>query len=106
VVTGAAGAGAFEAVIVRCVESVPAGAFELAVGWDSGACPIEAAGSLAGAGAITGFTCRANASSKRAARSSTNMGDLTADGDLTMPFNLTLRRSAVVSRVLLVRHGL
>lgn len=81
---GAAGAGAFEAAIVRCVESVPEGAFELAVGWDSGACPIEAAGSLAGAGAITGFTCMANASSKRAARRSSNMGDLTADADLTI----------------------
>ena len=83
-VAGGAGAGAFEAVIVRCVESVLEGAFAMAVGRDSGACPIEAAGSLAGAGAITGFTCRASASSKRAARSSTKMGDLTADADLTI----------------------
>jgi hypothetical protein len=84
VVAGAAGAGTFEAVIVRCVESVLEGAFESGVGRDSGACPIEAAGSLAGAGAITGFTCMANASSKRAARMRTNMGDLTADADLTI----------------------
>jgi hypothetical protein len=84
VVAGAAGAGALEAVIVRCVESVLEGAFELACEWDSGACPIEAAGSLAGAGAITGLTCMANASSKRAARRSTNKGDLTAEVDLTI----------------------
>jgi hypothetical protein len=84
VVAGAAGAGTFEAVIVRCVESLPEGAFELASGRDSGGCPIEAAGSLAGAGAITGLTCMANASSKRAARRSTKMGDLTAEFDLTI----------------------
>ena len=83
-VAGAAGAGAFEAVIVRCVESLLEGAFELTAGRDSGACPIEAAGSLAGAGAITGLTCMAKASSKRAARRSTNMGDLTAEVDLTI----------------------